>query len=244
MKRAFLILLLASVVVAAVFAMERASAPKIGERMVVVELFTSQGCSSCPPADELLRRIARDPKLHGKVIPLAFHVDYWNSLGWRDPFSSRDWSARQRDYVRAMKLASAYTPQIIVNGTRQMVGSSSFEVYKAIEDESRRAAEGTVTLTPAPGGYIVRATSPHRDADLVVVTFENGATTHVTAGENNGKTLADDAIARKLVHAESGAKIDVDPKYGVVAFLQDRGTKRLWTAAVSAAGTTASRRRL
>src|SRR5687767_14525236 len=109
--------------------------PRAGDTPVVVELFTSQGCSSCPSADALLRRIAADPKLRGKVIPLAYHVDYWNHLGWRDPFSSREWSQRQGDYVRAMKLSSAYTPQIVVNGVREMVGSNSFQVYRAIEEE-------------------------------------------------------------------------------------------------------------
>ena len=94
---------------------------------VVLELFTSQGCSSCPSADAFLRKLAKEPR----VIRLAFHVDYWNSLGWRDPFSSREWSQRQGAYVRAMKLSSAYTPQMVVNGTRQMVGSSAFEIYRS-----------------------------------------------------------------------------------------------------------------
>ena len=74
---------------------------------VVVELFTSQGCSSCPPADALVRELRKDPN----VIPIAYHVDYWNYLGWRDPFSAPDWTLRQMQYVHAMKLNSAYTPQ-------------------------------------------------------------------------------------------------------------------------------------
>ncbi|HUR81120.1 MAG TPA: DUF1223 domain-containing protein, partial [Thermoanaerobaculia bacterium] len=86
---------------------------------VVLELFTSQGCSSCPSADEFLRKLAAKDK---RVIPLAFHVDYWNYLGWRDPFSSAEWSQRQGDYVRAMKLSTAYTPQLVINGSRQVVG--------------------------------------------------------------------------------------------------------------------------
>jgi hypothetical protein len=231
------ILLPALAVVLAVFAMERASAPKIGERAVVVELFTSQGCSSCPPADALLRQIARDPRLDGKVIPLAFHVDYWNSAGWRDPFSSREWSERQGAYVRAMKLPSAYTPQVVVNGARQMVGSSRLEIYTAIEEESQRPAEGTVTIAAAPGGYLVRASSSHPYADLVIITFENGATTQVTGGENNGRTLASDAIVRTLVRSTSTPgsssmekKVEVPAGLGVAAFLQDRTTRQIWNA--------------
>jgi hypothetical protein len=231
------ILLPALAVVLAVFAMERAATPKVGTRAVVVELFTSQGCSSCPPADELLHQIARDPRLEGKVIPLAFHVDYWNSLGWRDPFSSHEWSERQGAYVRALKLAGAYTPQVVVNGTRQMVGSNRAEIYGAIEEDSKLPNEGTITIAAAAGGYVVRATSPHEYADLVIVTFENGATTPVTSGENHGKTLASDAIVRTLVRATSTPgsssierKIEVPASLGIAAFLQDRTTRRIWSA--------------
>src|SRR6185436_3907942 len=130
-----------------------ATEPK-GTQPVLVELFTSQGCSSCPPADELLRRIARDPALRGRVIPLAYHVDYWDHLGWRDPFSSREWSLRQGEYVRAMRLGSSYTPQVVINGARQMVGSSTSQIYRAIEDESRRAPEGSVSVR-VDGGDVV-----------------------------------------------------------------------------------------
>src|SRR6266568_4493610 len=105
---------------------------RLGPYPVVVELFTSQGCSSCPPADELLRGIARNAALRGKVIPLAFHVDYWDHLGWRDPFSSADWSRRQMFYIRAMRLDSAYTPQAVVNGTKQMVGANGGALAAAI----------------------------------------------------------------------------------------------------------------
>src|SRR5688572_18133383 len=177
-----------------------AGEPK-GARPVLVELFTSQGCSSCPPADELLRRIARDPALRGRVIPLSYHVDYWNHLGWRDPFSSREWSLRQGEYVRAMKLGSAYTPQVVINGARQLVGSSTAQVYRAIEDESRRAAEGSVSVHIDGSDVVVRASAPHagaEGAELIVVTFENGATTKVLRGENSGRTIANDAIVRAL----------------------------------------------
>src|SRR5687768_2942471 len=138
MRRMIGILAAAIVVTAvAIFAAQ----PRTGDTPVVVELFTSQGCSSCPSADELLRRIARDPKLRGRVVPLAYRVDYWNRLGWHDPFSSREWSQRQGEYVRTMKLESAYTPQVVINGTRQMVGSNSFAVYRAIEEESQRKTD-------------------------------------------------------------------------------------------------------
>src|SRR5687767_13376254 len=164
MKRLGLLLLLSAAVVVAVFAIPKRN---FGDQPVVVELFTSQGCSSCPPADALLRRIASDPDLRGRVIPLAFHVDYWNHLGWRDPFSQRAWSQRQGDYIRAMKLESAYTPQIVINGKREMVGSSSGAVYRAIEEESRRAADGRVTLTRDGRDVVVRAESPRANVDVL-----------------------------------------------------------------------------
>jgi hypothetical protein len=199
----------------------------------VVELFTSQGCSSCPPADALLKKIANDPKLAETVIPLAFHVDYWNHLGWRDPFSSREWSVRQGDYVRAMKLDGAYTPQVVVNGSRQMVGSNAPSVYAAIEEESRRKPEGTIVLTRAGNIAVARATTSRKDVDLIVVTFEQGAATKVESGENGGKTLVNPAVVRSLVRAKGlEANVPADEKLGVAAFLQERGTKRIVAAAV------------
>ncbi len=240
MKRVVPILLL-SFVALLVVAMDRGTAASVGEHPVVVELFTSQGCSSCPPADELLRRIARDPQLRGKVIPLAFHVDYWNHLGWRDPFSSPQWSQRQVDYVRTMKLASAYTPQVVINGSRQMVGSSTFEIYRAIEEESRRAPVGTVSVTPSSGAVVIRAQSSKPDVDLIVVTFENGAQTKIIRGENTGKTLSNDAIVRTLRRAATldgrnavETKVSVRPQHGVAAFLQERATRRIVAAAAYA----------
>ena len=100
-----------------------------GDRVAVVELFTSQGCSSCPPADRLLSKLARDPRYQGKVIPLSFHVDYWNSIGWTDPFSSNRWSERQRVYAgRVFHSNRIYTPQVVVNGRSECVGNSEGEV--------------------------------------------------------------------------------------------------------------------
>ncbi|MEK7224336.1 MAG: DUF1223 domain-containing protein, partial [Bacteroidota bacterium] len=97
--------------------------------VVVLELFTSQGCSSCPPADNLLPQLAR---LDSNIIPLSFHVDYWNRLGWTDPFSSSEYSERQREYAKQLNLESIYTPQLIINGGYELVGSS------------RSAAEATI----------------------------------------------------------------------------------------------------
>ena len=237
MKR-WVLFVLFLIVVAAVYALERQSstpATRVDEQPVLVELFTSQGCSSCPPADELLSRIARDPQLRGRAIPLAFHVDYWNHLGWRDPFSAREWSERQHDYVRAMGLNSSYTPQVVINGSRQMVGSSAQQIYRAIEEESKRRPEGSISIRAEGGDLVVRANAP-RDVDVVVAVFENGASTKVERGENSGRTIANDSIVRQLVQVGSGTleervKVKLGPRMGAVAFLQDAKTKRIWTAA-------------
>lgn len=242
MKRWVPIVLLL-VVVAAVFALERRSstpAVRTGAQPVLVELFTSQGCSSCPPADELLRRIERDPSLGGRAIALAYHVDYWDHLGWRDPFSSRAWSQRQYDYVRAMRLDSAYTPQVVINGSRQMVGSSSLQIYRAIEEESKRAPEGSVSVRIDGSDLVVRASAPRGGIDVMVAVYEDGASTNVLHGENSGRTIANDSIVRQLVRVatldgkgvvEERVKLPLGPRLGAVAFLQDVKTRRVLAAA-------------
>lgn len=236
-----------TLVAGAVVAIE-SQTPKPGDAPVVVELFTSQGCSSCPSADALLRRIQQDPKLRGKVIPLAYHVDYWNHLGWRDPFSSREWSQRQGDYVRAMKLSSAYTPQIVVNGAREMVGSNSMQVYRAIEEESRRKHEGSVTVRIDGAQAIVSAKPSRDDVELVIVTFEDGAAdTNVARGENSGRTIVNDAIVRSLTRIDAKAGRAIEQRLplaganGAAAFLQQKGTRRIVASAVA---TTSPRRRV
>jgi len=236
MKRWVLIILFL-VIVAAVFALERQSSipsTHVGEQPVLVELFTSQGCSSCPPADELLRRIAQDPQLRGRAIPLAFHVDYWDHLGWRDPFSSREWSQRQGEYSNVMHRDGVYTPQVVINGSREMVGSNSSQIYRTIEEESKRKPEGSVAIRRDGGELVVRANAP-RDAEVIVAIFENGASTNVLRGENGGRTIANDAIVRKLVRVGKGTleervKETLGPHMGAVAFLQDAQTKRVLAA--------------
>jgi hypothetical protein len=241
MKRWILLVIVLAAVVAA-FALEHQSstpATKVGDQPVLVELFTSQGCSSCPPADELLRHIARDPSLRGRAIPLAFHVDYWDHLGWRDPFSSRTWTQRQAEYVRALHLESAYTPQVVINGSRQMVGSSSTQIYRAIEEESKRAPEGSVSVRREGENVVIDANAPHGGAELIVVAFEDGASTNVLRGENGGRTLANDSIARDLIRlgeVKGSVEKKIPMKLAAVAFLQDVKTRRVLAAAVTRPG--------
>ena len=107
---------------------------------VVLELFTSEGCSSCPPADALISELGSSMK---SVIPLAYHVDYWNHLGWSDPFSSRQWSERQSDYARAMNLDGEYTPQMVISGGWQCAGSDAGSIERAVAAARSDLAAGS-----------------------------------------------------------------------------------------------------
>ena len=117
-------------------------AARAGERPILVELFTSEGCSSCPPADALLAELASRPD----VLALSFHVDYWDRLGWKDPFSSREASQRQNRYAALLDLATVYTPQIVVDGGWQAVGSDRADVEHALDLARRDRQEVLVTL--------------------------------------------------------------------------------------------------
>src|SRR4051794_12486359 len=106
--------------------------------VVVVELFTSEGCSSCPPADALLRDQQARGLPDADLVLLGEHVDYWNHLGWRDAFSSAQFTARQQDYVAHLRLASAYTPQAVVDGRAELIGSDESELHRAITASAQK----------------------------------------------------------------------------------------------------------
>jgi hypothetical protein len=182
-----------------------------GQGPVVVELFTSQGCSSCPPADRLLSRLKHDPRLAGAVIPLAFHVDYWNRLGWSDPFSSALWSQRQTAYAHTFRSNRVYTPQLVVNGRTECVGSEEAEVMRRIREALAAGPAGVVSLAApsAAGAGDARLTVtarllrpvPGAGVDVWVALTESGLSTAVGAGENATATLHNDQVVRRLVKA-------------------------------------------
>lgn len=213
---------------------------------VLIELFTSQGCSSCPPADRLLTRLAADPRYAGRVVPLAFHVDYWNHLGWQDPFSSADWSHRQNQYAAAFRSRRIYTPQLVTNGRGDVVGSQEREVRAAIEKELAREPASRLALrVDPPAGGMVRVTVSAQLARSVgresleawVALYQDRLSTPVRAGENGRSTLRNDRVVRELrkvfaLNGQAGARGagSVDFKIptswpagdlGVAAFLQD-----------------------
>lgn len=173
-----------------------ASAP-----FALMELFTSEGCSSCPPADRVLARIAADADKSGKaVFALSFHVDYWNELGWKDPFSRPEFSQRQRNYADFLS-GRVYTPQMIVNGAREFVGSREDLARKAMD--SALAQPGSVAIAVDAvfeGDGILRVsyrTSGHGSGDVLDVALaESGLFVEVKAGENRGRTLRHAGVVR------------------------------------------------
>jgi hypothetical protein len=190
------------------------------EGPVVIELFTSQGCSSCPPAERLLDKLAHDGTLAGRsLVPLAFHVDYWDDLGWVDPFALPAWSERQRDYAQALGDSSLYTPELVVAGRAGMVGSNALAVARAIAATPRQQTLAA-TATWAKDQVTIEAKAP-AGADVLVAIWQDGTRTQVPRGENAGATLASDRVVRRLERVATAgtsghATIAIDPRWGSV----------------------------
>ena len=209
-----------------------------GEAPLVVELFTSQGCSSCPPADRLLAKLAKDGQAEGRaVVPLAFHVDYWNDLGWADPFSLPAWTERQRQYADALGDDRVYTPELVIGGGVGVVGSQTGAVGNAIAAAPAQTAI-TATASWAKDKVTITATAPS-DADVVVALWENQTSTQVPRGENAGETLGSDHVVRRLERVAAAGQtasitLPIDAAWrgvGAVAFGQRRD-KRIVGATV------------
>jgi hypothetical protein len=168
---------------------------------VVVELFTSEGCSSCPPADSLVTQLAKDQPVPGaEIIVLGEHVDYWNYIGWTDRFSSAQWTARQQAYVRRMRLDSAYTPQLVVDGQIEIVGNDDRRVLATIASQSQRKKAAQVLLRLEGNTLAVDVLSEKGlDADVILAITEGNLKTVVKAGENGGRTLMHSAVVRNLM---------------------------------------------
>lgn len=185
----------------------RAASSTAGTRTpVVVELFTSEGCSSCPPADALLKQLADTQPVDGaQIIALELHVDYWNDLGWADPFANAAFSERQHAYAEALAARGVYTPQVIVDGCVGFVGSKRGQAKKQIaavaaSSGARTAVsvahrgitdDGTATLHVTVG-------ASDAAADVMLAVTEDGLSTEVRRGENAGRTLAHGPVVRVL----------------------------------------------
>ncbi len=178
--------------------------------VAVVELFTSEGCSSCPPADRLLARLAAEARKNSEaVFTLSFHVDYWNYLGWADPYSDAAFSARQRAYSQTLG-ETVYTPQMIVNGRRAFVGSDASKARRHLAEALRQNASVTLALGVSPvtaeGVLLASYAAEDLPAGAVVhlAVVERGLSQNVTRGENTGRTLAHDNVVRVFETLEAG----------------------------------------
>jgi hypothetical protein len=175
---------------------------------VIVELFTSEGCSSCPPADALLSKLEElQPVAGAEIIGLEEHVDYWNQDGWVDPYSDPEWTLRQQEYVERFKGKTPYTPQMIVDGQSQFVGDNSRAAVQAIREDAKQA-KTQVSITSEAAGKkdaarleirVGNGTSAAREpADVWLAVTEQGLQTAVKAGENAGKDVQHAAVVRSF----------------------------------------------
>ena len=226
-----------------VAAVDAARAPKV----VLVELFTSEGCSSCPPADALLQQIDGTQTGAGQlIVGISEHVTYWNSLGWSDPFSSAIYTDRQNAYGEKFGLDSVYTPQMVINGAQQVLGSSYAEVTRAIQKENEQPVRVALHIVSASvaGSTLTVTFSTTGDAsvqgaDVVAVLADDTDRSSVLRGENSGRTLAHISVARSLVRvakvqaAEQTVKIRIPlsfratEKHHLILFAQAAGNGRV-----------------
>ena len=196
---------------------------------ILVELFTSEGCSSCPPADRLLESL--DPL----AIVLSEHVDYWDRLGWRDPYSEHANTLRQEAYARGFGIEGPYTPQMVIDGVTEFVGNDARRTTVEIARARSREKTG-VHLSRTAAGVRVQIDPAAKPADVWLALADNSGTSQVAAGENHGRTLHHVAILRSLrkigaVKKDAGfaRNIDVPPGTGrVIVFVQDGGLGRVY----------------
>jgi hypothetical protein len=183
-----------------------ASAAHAQESPVVVELFTSEGCSSCPPADAFLTELARQRR---DVLALAFHVTYWDYLGWKDPYSFDGATARQREYARHLGEDGVYTPQMVVDGTTGFVGSSRSDGLSAIAGATRKSVP--VSMSRDGSALVIRLGGGAGVAQVLLVGFDPSHETHVGRGENSGRTLQETNIVRSLtpIGTWSGSAVEL-----------------------------------
>ncbi|MEM6310101.1 MAG: DUF1223 domain-containing protein [Pseudomonadota bacterium] len=197
-----------------------------GDNPVVLELFTSQGCSSCPPADKLLHQLAA----REDVIALALHVDYWDYIGWKDEFASPDYSDRQRVYAAVAGRRTIYTPQIIVNGTTSIVGARAMELSDAIQAHKAKAAQISITLERNGDQVGISATNAADVGPMIVhvLQYQPERDAKILRGENAGRHLAYANVVQGwqvlgtwLGEEPLSANTTVDGDWPVVVLLQE-----------------------
>lgn len=221
---------------------------------VVVELFTSEGCSSCPPADQLLERLTAAAVDAAKVVALGEHVDYWDRLGWKDRFSSAALTARQQQYGRSFNIDAIYTPQMVVDGREEFVGSDAGRAHRAI-GKALSVPHAVLSIAlelTAPDRVAVTVTtldvpdlSRGDHAETVIAVTEDHLRSDVRSGENRGRLLTHAAVVRELrvirgtamvPEPSARSEVTIAPDWqreqlNVVAFIQERSSRRVLGAA-------------
>lgn len=212
--------------------------------ITVLELFTSQGCSSCPPADRLLAAYAN----RDDIAALSFHVDYWNKLGWKDPFSNHAFSERQENYASSFEGAGVYTPQLIINGEKEMVGSDENKIEQTIKQLQKQQSSSQIIIDNIQTennkisiNYSVKGNLKNSLINIALV--QKIVTTSIKAGENNGLTLTNYNVVRdfKTINSPSeknSATIDILPginknEFSIILFLQEVPSNRITVAVKS-----------
>lgn len=206
----------------------------------VIELFTSEGCSSCPSADELVSKILSEGKQNVYIV--SFHVDYWNRLGWKDNFSQAAFSARQQQYSRHLSLDGMYTPQIVVNGTDQFVGSNETHLRSSISNmnqQSNLTVEASKTNNALI--HVSYKIADNHGGLLNIALIQPEATTLVKRGENGGRKLHHVNIIRELKTIETASNagsLDIEIPtelreipFTVIAYTQQKNTFKITGAA-------------
>ena len=215
---------------------------------VIVELFTSEGCSDCPPADTLLRKLEEvQPIPNAEVIVMGEHVDYWNHDGWTDQFSSAQFTDRQRHYVNDFALDSAYTPQMVVDGRAEFNGANGPKAAKAIAEAAAEPQVAiSLSLDPASPRLMVAvpASALTKKAEVVLAVTESNLTSQVKRGENGGRTLIHTGVVRTLKKIadlkgdaySSDERLNLDPAWKrgdlrAVVFVQEKNSRHIIGAA-------------
>jgi hypothetical protein len=234
----------------AVLAGETAAVSPDARVPVVVELFTSEGCSSCPPADALLMQLDHSQPVPGaEIIALGEHVDYWNRLGWKDRFSSSAYSQRQSRYASRFHLDSVYTPQMVIDGRAEFVGNDAERAARVIAGAARPQG-GLPAIAVSTDGDTVHVNvthAPARRLDVYLAITESDLSTQVGGGENHGRLLRHTAVVRDLqkLGATAGGQFTAQPRVRLspdwrrpnlraVVFLQDSSTLEIAGAAQAA----------
>ncbi len=212
----------------------------------VVELFSSEGCSSCPPAEKLLSKISSDAKAnHKNIFCLEYHVDYWNRAGWKDPFSKNQFTMRQNNYSSTLHHAEMYTPQMIVNGEAEFVGSDAGKANAAIDKALKASAKMNLSVSVdslSNDSLYVHYVSSQADKNfsLHFALVESNLTSKISKGENSGKTLTHNNIVRIFysVGLTNDSGISIIPLKGLtlnqnctlISFVQHRQTMKIFAA--------------